>query len=398
MNDSRRLLVFVLLCVAALAGIWFFSSARSKTSAAAKPTDTAAASDQPLSAPVPAPADASKAAQGSGTSPVMPSNRTPAALLSAIEATLADLRSGDPQKMKAALDRLDALLSGDGHDAAASIAAIMEFLKSGKDAPTGEEFVVGESGMLDSANSLRVNLLDHLGTLCRETGSKEALNVARDVLSKFGSADEWAVCLRNTAWLDPKSTSTLHGKLEQMLDHKPWQEKPSTGMLEAFDVAAYSGAVQLIPRLSNFLSQGEQSPLWRASTVALDQLATTHPGEVLEWLARNPTMMNEHPYQRADLIAKGDLNNPAQRRAIESILARRDLSVEERGKILAGLVTPGNFVSNNLLTTPPKFTPESEGQRLALVNRVGVEWRDSGKFPDLVPLVNDLITRSTPPK
>ena len=46
----------------------------------------------------------------------------PGNLLSAIESTVADLRSGDPQKMKAALDRLDALLSGEGHNPAASIA------------------------------------------------------------------------------------------------------------------------------------------------------------------------------------------------------------------------------------------------------------------------------------
>ncbi len=323
--------------------------------------------------------------------------RTPASLLKAIQQTLAELLSQDPARIKQALDRLDELLSGEGHDARASIAAILDFLKTGKDAVTGEGFQVGDNGVLEASNSLRVFLLDHLGTLCREAGSKEALDVASQILSSFGSADEWAVCLRNTAWLDPESQPLLASKMQQMLNHEPWLKAPSIGMLESFDVVAYSASVDLIPRLGDFLQHNDDHPLWRASIVALDQLATLHPGDVVGWLSKNPDVLKEHPMQRADLYSKVDISNPAQKQAIESVLARQDLTVKERAKILSGLLTPGNFLSNNLLTTQPAFNEASERQRLNLVHQIGSEWLVSGRFPDLASALNDLVKRSTLP-
>lgn len=322
---------------------------------------------------------------------------TVADLKKAIEQTLAELLSQDPERIRQALDRLDELLSGEGHDARASIAAILDFLKTGKDAVTGEGFQVGENGVLEAANSLRVFLLDHLGTLCLEAGSKEALDVAKQILSGFGSADEWAVCLRNTAWLDPESQPQLTSKMQEMLSHEPWLKDPSVGMLEAFDVMAYSASLDLIPRLSDFLRHDDDHPLWRASIVALDQMATLHPAEVVDWLSKNPEMLNEHPMQRADLYSKADLKNPGQKQAIESVLARQDLSVKERSKILSGLLTPGNFLSNNLLTKQPVFSEASERERINLVNQISSEWLTSGRFPDLTSALNDLVKRSNLP-
>lgn len=355
--------------------------------------------DRPGSSKVNSTSSANKNSQPSqGTQAASISTaRTHDNLLKAIEQTLAELLSQDPERIKQALDRLDELLSGDGHDAQASIAAILDFLKTGKDALTGEGFQVGENGVLEAANTLRVFLLDHLGTLCREAGSKEALDMAKQILSGFGSADEWAVCLRNTAWLDPQSQPLLTSKMQEMLSHEPWLKEPSIGMLEAFDVVAYSGSLDLIPRLSGFLQHNDDHPLWRASIVALDQMATLHPAEVVDWLSKNPEMLNEHPMQRADLYSKVDLTDPAQKQAIEAVLARQDLSVKERSKILSGLLTPGNFLSNNLLTKQPVFNEATERRRLDLVNQIGSEWLASGRFSDLTSALNDLVKRSTLP-
>lgn len=355
--------------------------------------------DRPSSSKVNSTSSANKNSQPSqGTKAAgISTARTPTNLLKAIEQTLAELLSRDPERIKQALDRLDELLSGDEHDAQASIAAILDFLKTGKDALTGEGFQVGENGVLEAANTLRVFLLDHLGTLSREAGSKEALDMTKQILSGFGSADEWAVCLRNTAWLAPESQSLLTSKMQEMLSHEPWLKEPSIGMLEAFDVVAYSGSLDLIPRLSGFLQHNDDHPLWRASIVALDQMATLHPAEVVDWLSKNPEMLNEHPMQRADLYSKVDLTAPAQKQAIEAVLARQDLSVKERSKILSGLLTPGNFLSNNLLTKQPVFNEATERRRLDLVNQIGSEWLASGRFSDLTSALNDLVKRSTLP-
>ena len=314
-----------------------------------------------------------------------------------LESVFNDLRSGNPSKMKAALDRLDEVLANKEIDRHAAIAAIVSFLKSGRDASTGENFQVGQNGVLASGNTLRVVLLDQLGTLCRDNGSAEALSVAQDVLAKFGSADEWAVCLRNVAWLDANSGPMLAEKFDQMLNHPAWATQPSRGMLESFDVVAYTGATQMIPQLADLLKSSDSNPLWRASTVALEQMASKHPSAVLEWLSKNPGAMNDHPMQRADLLSKADMSDPAQRRIVESYLGRSDLSVEERGKIVAGLVSPGSFLSENLLTSPGQFTQESEAKRLALLHDIGQTWNNAGKFSDLTPFVDGLLKGTEPP-
>ena len=323
---------------------------------------------------------------------------TQQAISEVIASTLAELASGDPARIKAALDKLDETLSHQD-SARAAISAIMGFLRSGKNAPTGEEFQLGESGVLTSGTTLREVLLDHLGTLCRDNGSTEAVDMARTVLAGFGSANEWAISLRNCAWLAPEDRALLNDKVAEMLDHKPWMENPSRGLLEAFDVAAFAGSTQVIQQLNANLSLGENSPIWRASTVALEQMAANHPMDVLQWLAANPDAMSDHPLQRADLLSKANLADPAQRRIIEDYLGRTNLSVDERSKIIAGLATPGGFLSNNLLTKPGQVTEESENQRLAMLNQIGREWQNKGRFSDLAGEINNFVLTTTlPPK
>lgn len=314
-----------------------------------------------------------------------------------IEAALMELQSGDPLRQQAALEMLNSLLSGDGHDAKAAIAAIMAFLRSGRDAQTGESFLVGEGGVLDHAPTLRSLLMDHLGSLCLEAGQMDALEIAREVLGKFGSADEWAVCLRNTAWLDANSTSFLAQKMEQMLSHEAWLQNPSRGLLESFDVIGAIGATALMPQLERFLLAESEGPLWRAGVVALDQLAANHPQETMEYLTDHPDFLQDRPLQRADLFAKADMANNAQRTLIEAYLGNPAISAEERGKVVGGLALQGGFLSHNLLTRPVNFTPESEQQRLAFLHELGSQWRGANRFPDLNPYIDDLLLTTQPP-
>ena len=135
-------------------------------------------------------------------------------------------------------------------DPTAGIAAILDFLATGEDAATGQEFSVGENGTLAGAPTLRLFLLDVLGQLARSTGSLEGAVSARQILEKKESPDEWALALRNLAWAEPKARADLTAKAHEMLEYEPWRATPTAGFLEAFDVAVYSGDASFVPQFA----------------------------------------------------------------------------------------------------------------------------------------------------
>jgi hypothetical protein len=308
---------------------------------------------------------------------------TEAELTDLLGRVLQALRSRDPEAIKLALAQLDQALAGDHHDPQASIAAILAFLKSGQDAATGLGFLVGEGGILNEANTLRILLMDHLGSLSREAGSEAALAVARDILSQTGSADEWAISMRNIAWFDPNSREFLADRVSTMLRNEDWRENPTAGMLEAFDLIVHTGAMDLVPELDRLLDL-EDSSLSRAAGVALDRLAITHGLELTTLLNQRPELLADTPLQRADLFAHANLADAAQRQQAEAYLLRPDLSAGERQEYLASLVQNGQFISNNLVTpfTPPE-SPEDAGNRLNLLSGTLNNWLADGRFGHL---------------
>lgn len=293
------------------------------------------------------------------------------------------LRSGDPDASKQALTRLDEVFTGKHHDAAAGISAIVEFLKSGKDAGTGEGFVVGEGGVLAESSTLRVFLMDQLGSLSREAGSSAALEVARGNLRHPDSADEWAVSMRNVAWFDSNSREFLMDRVSAMLGHEPWRKKPSQGMQEAFDLIVYTGALNTVPELERIMT-GSESPLGRAAAVAMDRLAAARPLELTTLLNQKPELFASTPLLRADLFAHADLANPAQRQQTEAYLLRADVQAAEREKFFSSLLQSGQFVSHNLTTefVPPE-TPAQAGLRLDVLSRTLNAWLADERFSGL---------------
>ncbi len=290
------------------------------------------------------------------------------------------LRSGDPVAIKQALTRLDEVFAGKHHDAAVGISAIVEFLKSGKDAATGEGFVVGEGGVLVESTTLRVFLMDQLGRLSREAGSSAALEVARVNLLRPDSADEWAVSMRNVAWFDPNSREFLADRVSTMLAYEPWRKNPSQGMQEAFDLIVYTGALNTVPELEGIMT-GLESPLGRAAAVAMDRLAASQPLELMTLLNLKPELFASTPLLRSDLFAHADLSNPAQRQQAEAYLVRPDVNTDERGKFFASLLQSGQFVSHNLTTpfTPPE-TPAQAGSRMEVLSRTLDSWLADERF------------------
>ena len=302
-----------------------------------------------------------------------------------IDQILEKLRAG-----KVSVEELDAfrraMLEGDAREA---IAAIRQFLASGRDAPTGEPFTPGGRGQLETAPTLRVLLLDVLGVLDRQAGTGESAEISREVLQKRTSPDEWAISLRNVAWQEPQSHAYLSTKMREMLTHRPWMEEPSGGLLEAFDVIVHTRDASFLPTLAEFV-EGENPELNRAAGVALDRFSQAAPLEVMSFLNNHPGALAQRPFVRADFFAAADVAQEGQRQAFEAYLSRPDVSLEEKTKALQALAVPTSFVSENLLTVSPPPVPAEDLKRREGLAKVAESWLASGRFPELQPAIREL--------
>jgi hypothetical protein len=275
-------------------------------------------------------------------------------------------------------------------DPATIISQIRAFLATGKDVATGMAFELGQGG-LERAPTLRLLLLDVLGQLSRKAGGADAAEVSKEILAVKKSPDEWAVALRNVAWHEPQSRPFLAAKFNEMVRHEPWRSEPSAGFLEAFDVAVFSRQVTVMEPLHEMLATSAPD-LQRAAAVALDRLAETAPLEVMQKLNAQPQLFADHPFLRADWFAKADLREPAQRAMFEFYLARTDVSFDEKTKALKALASPGQFISENLITPPP--SPDDDSAREAAVLSAATDW--SRRFPELNAPLATLRERLSP--
>lgn len=275
-----------------------------------------------------------------------------------------------------------ALLAGDPDE---TIAAILRFLATGQDALTGESFTIGKNGELDGAPTYRVLLIDMLGRISREHGREDAGAMARALLEKKTTADEWALALRNAAWAKADK-AYLSAKTQELLEHQPWRQQPSAGYYEAFDLIVYTADVRFIPQLGAMIA-GEDKALKNTAASTLDRLADMAPLDVMSYLNANPVELAEKPFLRSDYYSKADFTQPAQRAAVEAYLDRQDVPAAAKGKLIDALGRPGVFVSDNLLTAPP--AEEIPPAQIAAVRQTVEGWVRSNRFPALAaPLGN----------
>ena len=174
--------------------------------------------------------------------PVVEADAELDAKLRAVAADLA--KASDLAKQSQALALLrQRLASGPTREASA---AIRRFLDSKADASTHQGFKIGAKGLLGEAPTLRTFLLDYLGQI----DPPAAAEYARVILTRKDSPDEWAVALRSLATGDPSADgrALLQQKAGELLQYGPWQQNPSTGYLEAFDVAVFLGGTGLVRR------------------------------------------------------------------------------------------------------------------------------------------------------
>ena len=361
--ERRAILIAVVLLAGAILGYWLLSGEKGGTSEPAKVPPTAGA------VPPPAPAASGEP------------------LLDRIGDLLAKLRRNG-----ANADDLAALRRELFANPAAGIAAIRRFLATGEDSATGQRFAVGPGGVLEGSPTLRIFLLDVLGQLSRPAGVGAGAEVAREILAKKESPDEWAIALRNLAWDEPKSLPFLASKMHEMLAYEPWTATPTSGLLEAFDVVVFSGDASFVPTLSDF-ARGGNTALQRAATVALDRLAENSPLAVMTYLNANPATIADLPFVRADYFAKANLGDAEQRKAVESYLDRADVGAGEKVKFLHAIASPGSFVSDSLLAT--SLPPDDAAKRYAGIATTTAEWTRTNRFPVLGDHVRWLFQRVT---
>jgi hypothetical protein len=299
-----------------------------------------------------------------------------------LRTTAADLaKASDAAKQKQALALLRQTLAS--RPTSEASAAIRQFLDSKMDAPTRQGFKIGAKGFLNEAPSLRTFLLDYLGQI----DPVAAAEYARVILSSKDSPEEWAVALRNLATGDSSAggRALLQQKAGEMLQYGPWQQNPSTGYLEAFDVAVFLGGTGLVPALTDLVRKQDNPAVAHAAYLALDRLAINEPATLLGALAADPDLMKGREQTRANYFARADVRDPQQRQVLESYLLDPRTSAQELQQF-AGLFPNANFmVSQNLLTPTPTPDHAALTGRDAASLQVVQDWLADPRFAKVQP-------------
>jgi len=223
-----------------------------------------------------------------------------------------------------------------------------DFLITRRDADLGGEFKLGPDGGLTASPTLRVWLLNELIRF-DPTGAAE---LGRQVLAGMDSPDEWAVALRAVALGDKSEDARrlLRDKTLVLLGHSAWQQQPTSGYLNAFDVAVHLKDRAFAPALSGLLRQTNQPALAHAAFLALDRLTLAAPVELLSALQAQPAELEGREAARAGFFARADAMHPAQRTLLEQYLLAPSRSAEEWSAFAATFPNANQFLSNNLLT------------------------------------------------
>jgi hypothetical protein len=304
---------------------------------------------------------------------------------------LASLLMGglSPEQARIRLQEIRGLLKSVPSDQA--VPAITDFLQTNTDASTLLEFRIGPAGHLQEAPSLRVWLLDCLGEIDRNA----AADFAKVILSNPISPDEWAVSLRDYALVRTSSDEIAYvrAKARELIWNPQWQQKPSTGFLEAFDTIVHTRSTALTPDLAHLVKNRENRAVAHAAYLTLDRLVLKEPQEVLAQLAHNSEIMTGREQSRANYFARADVRDPIQRGLLETYLLDPRRTPEEL-QTFTGIYPNANLmISANLLTrteTPVhQEIAAQDRQALATVQ----EWMADPRFTKIQSHLQEIQSR-----
>ena len=229
-------------------------------------------------------------------------------------------------------------------------ALILDYLNSGEDASTALDFMLQPGGYLSTAPTLRTFLLDQLAQLDIEAAGQYAKNI----LDTSASADEWALALRNLVWANSGHNFSedpyFAEKLETLLNNQKWLQHPTVGYLESFDAVVYHGGPQFTRKLAQLHNSQQTDSIQFASALALDRMAQQSPAKTLEILVSEPELLKNAPSTRAQIIARADVQDPAQTDIIQTYLFDTDLSEGELQVFAQNFPNFNQIISYNLIT------------------------------------------------
>ena len=269
--------------------------------------------------------------------------------------------------------------------------AIRRFLASGQDAPTGQGFQLNADGSLRQAPTLRTLTLDALGKL----DPVQAAAAAKEILQQKGSADEWALALALFARVNTTNDARLflQQKAEEMAGYQPWQQNPSAGYLEAFDVFVYTGDTNFVPQLSQFISTKGNPALAHAAFLTLDRLVQNDPIATLGTLNGDPAMFSGREATAAGFFARADVRDPAQKALLADYLLSSNRSLPEL-ETFAGLYPNENFmISPNLLTPSPALSNAELLSRYQAAQQTVGQWLQDSRFAGIRPQLQQIRGR-----
>ncbi len=311
-------------------------------------------------------------------------HRAPAALKSAASTAdarkiLADLRS-----------YLDSL----SPDLAAAV--ITSFLADpANNAATRIDFSISQTGFLDGHPSLRVALLDWFGQI----DPRQAGVVAAQILATPTDADEWAVSLRNFARAHPaaESQAFLRAKAEELIRNPKWRVNPSVGFFESFDVLVHTRATESTGLLSDLVSDRspQGKPLAHAAFLTLDRLTIREPAAMMEQLAARPELTQARGEMVANLFARADLRDEAQRTLVRGYLLDPARTATDL-TAFAGVYPNANFsISKNLLSENMTLSRDEITARDAAALAIVNAWLADPSFEQVKPHLTTIHQRLT---
>jgi hypothetical protein len=286
--------------------------------------------------------------------------------------------------------------------AEAATAAILSYLRSGRDADTGLNFQPGPGGALAQAPTMRTALLD----LLAQIDPAAAMQLARSIMDTTKSADEYALALRNLAWnnTDGRLSPELSNRLAQMLGRDEWLRNPSAGFLEGFDVAVHLGGQSQFQEMARLLERAsaQASPnvpsangsIERAAFIALDRMAVTDPGTTTDTFTKNPDLFSQSGDHRASLLSRADILDPNQRAAVENYLLRNDLGEKELAAF-AGLFPNVNRFAGNRLVTGGDQQPSLDAlkARDTAMREIVLQWKNDPRFARRATTISTILDR-----
>ncbi|MDX2079201.1 MAG: hypothetical protein SFU53_00295 [Terrimicrobiaceae bacterium] len=280
-------------------------------------------------------------------------------------------------------------------------AELIRELRTGRDTTTGLAFRVGEHGTIADPTTYRVGLLDLLG----QTEPEAALAFSREILTTTASADEFAIALRNVAWLnvDGRFNAELTNTFSAMLDRPGWLTNPTAGFLEAFDVAVAVGGPAMAIELASVIGVSSEPAGSRiteaAAALALERLMIREPDAILSAIQQNAQWLDWAPEIRGSLLARLDVREGRQNAFLRDYLTRTTVPEAEMSRFVRTFPDLSFRGSHRLVTGPEKIE-RFRGIDGATIRQIN-EWLTD---PTMAPAVarleairDRLIRLNTPP-